>query len=221
MIHPSICVRRLRGFLPVLGLLVATAASAGAQAGTATPDEFRAGDRIALTVESSAVSFADTAVVREGPVIRLQNNLGEISLAGVRRSDVERYLTQEIGKLVKDPVVHATPLVRIAVLGEVAKPGFYSIPSDVLLSDVVMLAGGPTTTSDLNKTVIRRGSRDLISEKATQSALSSGKTLDDLRLAAGDEVVIGKKSQPKGDTILRVVGIAVPLIGTIVYLSRR
>lgn len=207
--------------------LLLVAAAAGAQA----PDDFHVGDRIAITLQGvdagtgtqpSAVpqTFADTLVVRDGLVVRVPP-FGDISLAGVKRADAQKYLTQQIGKYVKDPVVHATPLVRVAVLGEVGRPGFYWVPSDMPLSDVVMHAGGPTANADLNKTVVKRGTTEVISQGQVREALSGGETLDQLALAPGDDIVVGQKSNLGLGTILQVVGVAASLLGVLLALSYR
>lgn len=217
MTFGSRCTKYLRALGCAATLLFA---SAGALQGQETaPDAFHAGDRIFISVEGP-VTFADTAVVREGLVIRIPN-MGDISLAGVRRADAEKYLSQEIAKYVKNPVVHATPLVRIAVLGEVGRPGFYTVPSDVLLSDVVMRAGGPTGNADLNKTVVKRGGHEVISAAMARNALSSGQTLDDMRVAPGDEVVVGQQSHLGFGTVLQTVSVVASLLGILYYARHR
>jgi polysaccharide export outer membrane protein len=145
----------------------------------------------------------------------------DISLVGVKRADVQKYLTQEISKFIKDPVVHATALVRLAVLGQVMRPGFYTVPSDALLSDVVMTAGGPTGTADLNRTVVKRGDVDVATKEQVASALSAGQTLDQLQVAPGDQLIVGAKPSSSFDTILKVVGVAIPLLSLALYFSSR
>jgi polysaccharide export outer membrane protein len=177
------------------------------------------GDRIALTVEGPQ-AFADTAVVRDGLILQL-GTFGDISLAGVKRSDIQPYLTKQIGKFIKDPVVHAIPLVRISILGEVGKPGFYTVPSDMLLSDIVMRAGGPTGNADLNKTVVKREGTEILSQQQAQAALANGETLDQLRIAPGDEIVVGQKSNFGFGTILQILGVAISFAGLLLALSYR
>jgi len=185
------------------------------------PDEFHVGDRIALTVEGQQL-ISDTVVVRDGLVLRqVLPGLADIPLAGVKRADIQKYLTQQLGKFIRDPVVHATPLIRIAVLGQVGRPGYYTLPSDVLLSDVIMRAGGPSGNADLARTVLKRGSEEVASREEVSSALSSGMTLDQLRVAPGDELVVGEKPSSSFDTILKVLGVAVPLATLLLYFSTR
>ena len=212
----SRCVRGVKGIAALAGLLLSLSATVRAQEGQ--PDDFHVGDRIALTIEGPQI-FSDTVVVRDGLILRLPN-IGDIPMAGVKRSDVESYLTQQIGKYIRNPVVHATPLVRIAILGQVGRPGFYTMPSDVLLSDVVMRAGGPTGNADLNRTVVKRGGQEVISKEQVASALTAGMTLDQLHIAPGDEMVVGEKPNSVWGTFLTVIGVTVPLITLLIYLKR-
>lgn len=213
----SRCVRWLNGIAAVACLTLAFAGSARAQ--DVQADEFHVGDRIALTVEGPQV-MSDTVVVRDGLVLRLPG-LGDISLVGVKRANIQPYLTQQIGKYIKDPVVHATALVRISVLGQVMRPGFYSVPSDILLSDVIMRAGGPTGNADLNRSEVKRGAEDVVPKDSTAAAFASGLTLDQLHMAPGDQLIIGEKPNSSFDTVLKVLGIAVPLATLLLYLGHR
>ncbi|MGI8548472.1 MAG: polysaccharide biosynthesis/export family protein [Gemmatimonadaceae bacterium] len=220
--------RLARTFVSLVATLVTAATAGWAQQGIA-PAEFHAGDRIALTVEGTSLAasatqgpyvVADTVVVREGQILRFPT-IGDISLAGVSRANLQKYLTQQFGKFVRDPVVHATPLVRIAMLGQIGRPGFYSFPSDIPLGEVVMRAGGPTGESDLNKTVVKRGSQTVISQGEVTHAFTAGETLDDLRIAPGDKIVIGEKSHFGFGSVLQVLGVTVSLVGLLLAISRR
>lgn len=208
--------RVLRSACVALGILLALPRVGGAQA----PDEFHVGDRIALAIEGPQAVASDTVVVRQGLILTLPT-FGDISVAGVKRSNIQPYLTQQISKFIKDPVVHAIPLVRISVLGEVGRPGFYTVPSDMLLSDVVMRAGGPTGSADLNKTVVKREGTQVLSQQQAQAALANGQTLDQLQIAPGDEIVVGQKSSFGFQNFLQILGVAVSLAGLLLALSYR
>src|SRR5207247_6082239 len=98
-----------------------------------------------VTVEGDD-SLTDTFTVEAGPALKLRA-IGAISLAGVRRADIEAYLARELAKYLRNPAVQAHVLVRVAILGEVEKPGFYAVPADLVLGDAMMRAGGPTRES--------------------------------------------------------------------------
>lgn len=220
MIAASTSVRRYaRSAAGVGALVVALAASGMAQQAVVSPDELHVGDRVAVTIEGP-LAFSDTLVVRAGQILRIPN-MADISMAGVKRSDTERYLAQQVAKYVRNAAVHATPLIQIAVLGQVGRPGFFTMPSDVLLSDAIMRAGGPTPMADLGKTVVQRQGTEIIGQRAVSGALASGQTLDDLRIAPGDEVIVGEKSRFGFGQVLAVLSVLIPLTGLIIALSRR
>lgn len=57
--------------------------------------------------------------------------LGAIHVEGMTRNQLVRYLTKEIGKDVKDPIVYVSfKNYKITVLGEVRNPGTYFIDSE-------------------------------------------------------------------------------------------
>lgn len=155
--------------------------------------DLRAGDRVVVRVTGN-LTIGDTLSVRAGQMISLPT-LPDISLHGVLRSELSDHLTREIGRYVRDPIVRADALVRVAVLGPVGRPGFYALPSDVLLSDVVMTAGGPQQTADLNKTVIKRAGLEVWASGDFQRALREGFTLDQIDLRSGDEIIVAERKQ--------------------------
>jgi protein involved in polysaccharide export with SLBB domain len=177
--------------------------------------DFTTGDRIVIHVAQEQ-TLNDTFPVRAGRVLLLPN-LGEISMAGVLRSEAQRYLTGEIAKYVKDPTVTVDPLVRVSILGAVQKPGFYTVRADMLASEVIMVGGGPTTSANLEKTVVRRNGKVVRENKELQVAFNRGVSLDALNLQAGDELFVSEKKNARNSigyvaaisgAILAVVAIA-------------
>jgi len=155
--------------------------------------DFQVGDRILLTVFSDA-AHTDTLVVRDGRIIDLPGKV-TLPLTGVLRSELKGLVTAEVLKYVKADQVDVTPLTRIAVLGEVARPGYFAIRSDVPITDAIMQAGGPTLSADVERSVVKRGTREYRSADETRQAVAKGLTLDQFGLSAGDELVIGRQRQ--------------------------
>src|SRR5437867_6829380 len=122
----------------VLRLVLAGAGVAHAQGG----GDVQVGDRILLQVEGDD-SLTDTFTVEAGPALKLRA-IGSISLAGVRRADLETFLARELAKYLRNPVVHAHVLVRVSILGEVEHPGFCAGRADLVPGDAPVRAGGPT-----------------------------------------------------------------------------
>src|SRR5207249_3222905 len=77
---------------------------------------FQVGDRILLQVEGDSL-LSKTFAVGPGPALTLPV-IGAIPLTGVRRSDIEPYLSQQLARYVKEPVVHAKALINLSILGE-------------------------------------------------------------------------------------------------------
>jgi protein involved in polysaccharide export with SLBB domain len=176
--------------------------------------DFHVGDRIALFVQGEP-ALTDTVAVRDGLVLHLPN-IPDISLHGVLRSELRPYLTTELGRYLRNPVIRAVPLVRVAVLGPVNRPGFYSAPADELLTDLMMQAGGPTGSADINKTIVRRATVTVQPKEQVQLAMKRGETLDQLDVRPGDEIVVGEK--PPSGHLAQVIGIVSGLIGIAVGL---
>ena len=181
--------------------------------------DFRPGDRIRLVIEGS-VTQDDTISVIAGSKVLLKE-IGEIPLAGVLRSELQDYITKQLGKYIKDVRVRATPLVRLSILGPVGKAGFFYLPSDIPVSEAIMRAGGSSGNADLNKSVIRRGTAELYDSRNTRTALNEGLTLDQLSLRDGDSIEVGEKTSGRWAKIASIIGVVTSLAWAITYVARR
>lgn len=238
-------IRSSLRFATALGLLAFATTAAGAQqtfsrahasraeleraAAAATPTaanliqerlragDFMPGDRIVLRVQNDS-ALTDTFTVRAGRVLTLPG-LADMPLTGLLRSELEPALLQHLSRNYRDPQIQVLPLVRIAVMGQVQRPGFYALPSDALVSDAIMLAGGPTVQSDMQKAVMRRSGREILSPKVLRDAISRGSTLDQLDLRAGDEIFVAER--PERDMQRMISTFAVVMTAVTAYLSLR
>lgn len=180
--------------------------------------DFQVGDRIVVTVVANDTR-TDTLVVRTGRVIELPGKL-TVPLTGVLRSELQERVTTEVHKYVKAEQVVATPLMRVGILGEVARPGYFALSSDVLLSDAIMSAGGPSVTADLERSVVRRGNEEFRSAKDTRAAMASGLTLDQFGLRPGDELIVGRRRDFLSGPVVGLVGVAASLMTIFVAVHR-
>ncbi|MBR6457195.1 MAG: polysaccharide biosynthesis/export family protein [Bacteroidales bacterium] len=79
--------------------------------------------------------------------------LGKIHVEGMTRNDLVNYLTAEIGKDVKEPIVYVSfKNYKITVLGEVRSPGTYTFDSEKV--NILQALG---RAGDLNLTAQREG----------------------------------------------------------------
>ncbi len=180
--------------------------------------DFDVGDRVFLTIRTDSM-VNDTVVVRAGRMIRLPN-LPDISLAGVLRSELQDYLTTQLARYIKRPEVQTTSLVRVAVMGAVSKPGFYQLPADIALADAIMIAGGPTSNADVDRTQVKRGNDVVYSSTLLGQEVAKGATLDQLNIRPGDQILIGERHKTNWGLVASIVGISAGLISTAVVLSR-
>ena len=174
--------------------------------------DFRVGDRVLLAVEdpeppltgaatpvvkSSEQQLSDTFTVGSLQELTLPV-VGVVSLRGVLRTELEPRLTVEIARYIRDPVVHARALVGLALSGELARPGYYSVPADAVIPAVLMAAGGTTHETKLNKWKIQRNGQTIWEGDALRRAIAAGSTVDDLELQPGDAIVVPRSGSIGG-----------------------
>lgn len=180
--------------------------------------DFQPGDLIDLTVEGEA-ALSDTFPVRSGRVLALPG-IGEMSVDGVLRVELEARVTAFLSEYIRTPRVRVVPLVRVAVVGAVTRPGYYSMAADTPLSEALMKAGGPGARADLKRLSIRRGTRELWVPSYLRLALSEGMTLDELHLRGGDEILVREKRSMGLQTVLSAAGIITGLATLAIALKR-
>jgi hypothetical protein len=183
--------------------------------------DFQEGDRILVQVEGASImTKPETLVVqsgKNGKILQLPR-MADLSLDGVLRAELADRLKEHLSQYIKEPVVRATPLVRVAVLGSVGHPGYFYTAADIPLSDVIMQAGGPGGNADLGKVAIRRGTEVIWEAKDTRSALADGLSIDQLHMRAGDEINVGEKRSFPWTTVLSFsVGLVSVLITRALY----
>lgn len=180
-----------------------------------TNGDFRPGDRIFVVVSGHV---SDTLTVEGGPRVVLPS-LGPVSLAGVLRSELHERVSEMVGSYIRDPHVRTESLIRLSVQGMVGSPGFYTVPAGTLLSDVLMHAGGPDRSADLERIRIERSGEVLWEGKVIQEMLVEGRTLDQMNLRAGDQIVLPERRQNVLVQIARygaIVGSTI-LLGTRIF----
>lgn len=170
--------------------------------------DFYPGERIYLRVAGES-TLTDTLTVLPGPSVELPG-FSPVSLAGVLRGDLTAHLAEVLARYLKHPRVETRAFVRLSVVGEVTRPGFYAIPAETAIGDVLMMAGGLTQTAKASALRVERGSKPLWDADDVQRALAQGQTVNDLALREGDRIVI-----PRGgvglDTTLRILAVALML----------
>jgi len=176
--------------------------------------DFRRGDRIALDVQGEQ-ALTDTFVVGTNAELMLPApTVGSMSLKGVLRSELQKKMTEYVGRFRNNAIVRAEPLLRLSVQGEVAKAGIYAVPADGQLADALMAAGGTTQFAKANEVRIERNG------KAFWKGSAFDTDLDVLGLKDGDQIVVGSHRPGDGLANLRTAGLIVSMAVGLYTLSR-
>lgn len=178
--------------------------------------DFRTGDRVIMTVEGQP-ELSDTFLVTPERTLRLPG-IQEVSLHGVLRSELETHITAHLTRFLVGPRVSAESLVRIAITGAVERPGFYTVPVNAGISDVLLFAGGLSRDAKLRKIRIERGDQRVWDGERMQEAIFDGRTLDELSIAAGDRIFVPR---PSRWGTLEVVRFAFTVLPTVLILMTR
>lgn len=166
--------------------------------------DFRPGDRVFVSIATidgpeththapaSDPNVADTVTVAPGNVLRLRA-VGDVALNGLLRSELQGAVEAAVARLYRNATVRTEPLIRIAVLEGVEQPGYYDVSSNLVLSDLVMRAGGPSARAELDRITIQRRGGQLYSAARARAALQQQLTLDQLDIQTGDVMVVPLK----------------------------
>ncbi len=175
--------------------------------------DFQSGHRILLSVIGDS-ALSDTFTVRADRKLQLPN-LPAFSVAGLLQSELQERLDTEIRKYVKNPTVRATGLLQVTLSGGVGRPGFYNVPMDALITDAIMVAGGPTQVADVTNVIVKRGSEKVLDKDLMNDAIRSGLTLADVGMRPGDQLEVGQSSAAgsgKWQKVTLAMGALMPLI---------
>jgi hypothetical protein len=93
-----------------------------------TDGDFQVGDQVVLTVAGQPLLTA-TFPVSSGRVILLPD-IGEVSVAGLLRSELQEGLTTRLAKYIRNPEVYAKSQIRLGIFGEITNPGYHTIPAE-------------------------------------------------------------------------------------------
>lgn len=196
-----------RSALAVLLLGAALAAPLPAQAGPA--GIIQPGDRVLLAVTGEA-QLSDTFIVAQDLTIDLPV-LGTVPLRGVARDSIQPVMATFLAKYLTHPIVRAQVLLRLGVMGEVVKPGFYALPSGAAIQDLIMAAGGMSPMARFDKSKLRRDRETLMDGAEVRQAVTDGKTFDALALRSGDALEIPRRPDPESRVRLITGLIALPV----------
>lgn len=134
--------------------------------------------------------------------------LGEVDARGLAVSDLRDRIRRGLEAIFNSPFVTVRPQFRMAVLGKVERPGLYTVDPTLSVLDVVALAGGASSSGNLNGVKLLRDGDQL--RLALEGGIK-GHTLQEIGVRSGDQIIVPRRFLSREDfiLILQVVQIAV------------
>src|SRR5688572_26876802 len=162
----AVALRRVIGALACLlgcGVSFAAAQDGGstAPANSASLPGVRPGDVIRVWIWREKDYSGEFPVEARGVVVLPL--LGEISVPGKTAEALADTLRKAYRKYLNNPSIQVTVLRRIAVQGEVVKPGLYPADATITVGELIALAGGVTPGGNPKKIRLVREGRVIVS----------------------------------------------------------
>ena len=142
--------------------------------------------------------------------------VGDLEVRSQTIAQVRDRIREELGNIFVNPFVTVTPLFRMAVLGHVRNPGLYTVDPTLSVLDAVALAGGPTSQGNIGKIHVLRAGAE--AEFDFERETLSGRTLSEIGVRSGDEIVVPRRWFTREDWVL-VLGIAQIALSIGIFIS--
>jgi protein involved in polysaccharide export with SLBB domain len=189
-----------------------------------TEGDFRVGDRILIVIQNSpdypaniVEAFSDTLVVSEARTIAVPQ-AGVVQLNGLLRPELDSTLSNALARVfVTPPRIITRVTIPITVSGQVGSQGFHSVTPTIRIADLIQSVG-PTGSADVNRIVVKRSGREIISADSLRTEIARGATLDQLNMQAGDEIFVAERKPPFRWT--SIIGIASAVLGLVWAIDR-
>lgn len=168
------------------------------------------GDVVRIAVWREADLSGDFVVDELGAVtlpLLGRIDLREIPIAQLREKLITRYAVD-----LKNPSITVTPLRRIFVMGEVAKPGPYAVDPTISLAGAVALAGGATPAGDLNRLRVVRGGTVVVNKAAASSSLGLMNVRSDDQVFVDRRGWFDRNSTVAASAVLSVATLTISLL---------
>lgn len=119
--------------------------------------------------------------------------IGPISVAGVRYDQLNTYLKSEISRVFKnfelDVTLGRLRAVQVFVVGQVRRPGSYTVSSLSTLVNALFASGGPSKRGSMRRILLRREGKDVTSFDL-YDLIAFGDKTKDVQLLSGDVILV-------------------------------
>ena len=119
----------------------------------------RSGDVIRLEIWRQPELSGDFDVASDGTIRHPLYQ--QVQVAGVPLSQVHVRLRRFLSDFIEDPQFVVTPLVRVAIGGEVREPNLYNLRPEISIAEALAGAGGPTEEGRLDRVRLLRDDTEL------------------------------------------------------------
>jgi protein involved in polysaccharide export with SLBB domain len=148
------------------------------------------GDEVKILLWGRVNAQHNLVVDRDGNITIPQ--IGPIQVAGMTFEDMSKHLIEQAGQIVGaniDITMGSLKTIPIFVLGDVKRPGAYTIGSFATITDALLIAGGPTGIGTMRNIQLKRKDK-IITTYDLYDLLLKGDKSKDMMLQAGDVVFV-------------------------------
>src|SRR3990172_110135 len=151
----------------------------------------KTGDKINILLLGKANAQYSLTVGSDGTI--LFPNVGPLYVEGMTFEEVKKFLAKQAKNIVGAEINVTMGMLRsiqVFVLGEVKKPGAYTVSAMSTLTNALMASGGPTQIGTLRKVELKRNNNKTIAIMDFYDLLLKGDKSKDMRLQNGDVVFV-------------------------------
>lgn len=178
-------MRRIIALLTLISLLLPQGAALAQTPAGSESQSLQPGDLLEVKIWREEDLSGDFTVDINGAITLPL--LGEKQVVGIPVSRLRDMLIEEYRVHLRNPSINITPRRRVNVLGEVQRPGTFSVDPTVSLAGTVALAGGTTSEGDLRRIrIVRDGA--IIRER-----VGAGETLNTADIRSGDQIIVERR----------------------------
>jgi protein involved in polysaccharide export with SLBB domain len=157
------------------------------------PPDYMVGPGDELVIRAwGQISIDYRAVVDRTGAIYLPK-VGVFNIAGTRYEDLRDYLDSEIGRVFKNFQLSVTMgrlrAIQVFVVGQVKKPGTYTISSLSSLVDALFASGGPSKRGSMRRIQVKRNGK-IVTTFDLYDLLVNGDKSKDTNLLPGDVIYV-------------------------------
>ena len=148
------------------------------------------GDGVRINFYNINESISGEYFIQDNGNIQLPY-LGILNAVNCDFSLLRNEIYEKYSEIYRNPELSIQPLYRVDVLGEVGKPGVYYLTGFETISDLLSIAGGETSDSNIDELSIIRNDSQM--EIDMEKFLLGKNNLADIGIESGDKVYVPRK----------------------------